>query len=153
MENQEIDENPTEGKEQEETDEKSTEGKEEEVYIKKGFTFRRFTEITSYESQSIEKIVDSGFTSDRYEWVLMEKIHGANFSILTDGNQLICAKRTGILEENDKFYGYALVIEEIREKIFLACKLLKEVFSDFESCTFYGELFGGMYPHSQVKKK
>jgi len=126
--------------------------KEVETQIQGIFPFRRYTEITSYESSNIEKIIDEGFTSDKYEWVMMEKIHGANFSIITDGNQLICAKRTGILEENDKFYGYSTVIKDIKEKIFKACNLLKEEFSDFEHCAFFGELFGGMYPHPDVKK-
>ena len=40
------------------------------------------------------------------QWVVTEKVHGANFCLFTtDGKQCLAAKRTGPMKESDAFFG------------------------------------------------
>lgn len=42
------------------------------------------------------------------EWVATEKVHGANFQMVSDGKEVRCGKRTAFLSENDskEFFGF-----------------------------------------------
>jgi Rnl2 family RNA ligase len=82
-------------------------------------------------------------------WVVTEKIHGANFAFIIDSNSVYYAKRTGLLNWDDDFFGFQLVAE----KHFLqAQQIFKNLQQSFKiiRCTIYGELFGGQYPHPKV---
>jgi Rnl2 family RNA ligase len=82
-------------------------------------------------------------------WVVTEKIHGANFAFIIDSNSVYYAKRTGLLNWEDDFFGFQLVAE----KYFLpAQQIFKDLHKLFKivRCTIYGELFGGQYPHPKV---
>lgn len=48
-------------------------------------------------------------------WVVLEKIHGSNFSFTTDGTQVIPASRTMFLDEDarKKFFDCNVVVEEM----------------------------------------
>ena len=65
------------------------------------------------------------------QWVVQEKVHGTNTSFLCDGNDVKFAKRTSILEDDEKFYDYQEILEEYRDKVMalyhrvcLACLIL-----------------------------
>ena len=45
-----------------------------------------------------------------YTWVAIEKIHGANFSIIFDGEKIICARRKAILKDDEAFYNHKQII-------------------------------------------
>lgn len=89
---------------------------------------------------------DYGFTKDQLKnmcsklWIAYEKIHGSNFSIVCDGSEVKFAKRNGILTEDEWFYDYHLIKEQLQEN---AAKLYATLNKPF---VLYGELCGGWYP-------
>lgn len=88
----------------------------------------------------------------KFNWIVTEKIHGANFCFLTDGQRIECAKRKQILNENEKFFGYSSLLDDLRPKILEIFKILKSSKKEIRQISVYGELFGGSYPHSDVPK-
>lgn len=83
-------------------------------------------------------------------WCVTEKVHGANFCFIQTKENLVAAKRKAILENNEEFFAYQKVKGRLTET-------LKTLFALLESETslthmyVYGELFGGAYPHPNVK--
>ena len=86
----------------------------------------------------------------REDWIVTEKVHGANFSFIYEDNQLQYAKRKELLAWSDDFFGFQLVVEEIEHKLYNLFESIKAN-HPFKKCTVYGELFGGSYPHSEVR--
>ena len=86
-------------------------------------------------------------------WIVTEKVHGANFCFVTDGTTVKPAKRNDFLEtdENkivDTFFGYKKVFDKYVPNIL---SLFKDIldsnrFYDLDTVNVYGELFGGKYP-------
>lgn len=89
-------------------------------------------------------------------WDVTEKVHGANCCMITDGVTVEFAKRSSIVGEGEKFFNHKLVLAEYQEKILKAFKYVKENFETKDKpiklVQFYGELFGGAYPHDDVPK-
>ena len=84
------------------------------------------------------------------DWVVTEKVHGANFVVATDGRDVNFAKRKAWLEPNEEFFGYQLLVPFLTEK---ARQLFSDLSASDESLRhlfIYGELFGGAYPHPAV---
>ncbi|MFH7028172.1 MAG: RNA ligase family protein [Heteroscytonema crispum UTEX LB 1556] len=83
------------------------------------------------------------------DWVVTEKIHGANFGIVTDGSKVNFAKRKEFLQPGEDFFSY----QSLKDKLVWQAK---EIFRILQGETrlqrvyVYGELFGGEYPHSEV---
>lgn len=109
---------------------------------------------------SIENSYNTKFLNFVYEnapkdmiWDVTEKVHGANFSFLTDGVNVDAAKRTSVIGENERFYDYYSVYEAIVDNIKKAFVYIKEnIDSDAKLVQFYGELFGGGYPSDKVER-
>lgn len=79
------------------------------------------------------------------EWIATEKVHGANFSIWFDGEDLKFAKRTGFIEEGDKFYNYReamanQLLEDIEAMYMSLDESLRLSFG--ETMVIDGELYG-----------
>lgn len=85
------------------------------------------------------------------EWVVQEKVHGANVSFLCDGTDVKMAKRTSPLEEEDKFYDFQQLLETYKPKVLKLYEVLAERYPDVKSVSVFGELFGGRYPHPDVQ--
>ncbi len=86
----------------------------------------------------------------KVDWVVTEKIHGANFGIITDGVKVEFAKRKELLEPGEDFFGYLhkkAQLEVHAKEIFT---LLQAKIPNLQRVTIYGELFGGEYPHPDV---
>jgi Rnl2 family RNA ligase len=81
----------------------------------------------------------------RASWVVTEKIHGANFSFVVDGETLHCANRRHLLEEDEEFFGW----QQVRDRLAPAVREVAKQLPG-ERITIYGELFGGTYPHPEV---
>jgi Rnl2 family RNA ligase len=105
--------------------------------------FKKWNSIENhYNRKAFKKFADINPEINNETFEVTEKIHGANFSIIGDGlGGVFFAKRTSILNEDEKFYGfqevfkrdkYDFVVSFIRE---FAKKLNKEV-------QLYGELYG-----------
>ncbi len=80
-------------------------------------------------------------------WVVLEKVHGANFSYFCDGTFVQVGKRTSFItsEEYETFYKCKGVAEKYAEHI---RKLFRICATEFNAkqIAVYGELFGGNYP-------
>jgi len=83
---------------------------------------------------------------------MTEKVHGANFSFIVTTNTLLCAKRSGVLTDDDKFYNFLLLKQEVTPSVQKAFSLVKEMIPDTEEVVLYGELFGGLYPHPDIPR-
>ena len=92
------------------------------------------------------------YTPIETRFVVQEKVHGSNCSFLCDGQQIQFAKRTAVVAEGEDFYQWQELAERYRERIFKVYGMLKECFSDLQSIIVYGEIFGGAYPHKEVKR-
>ncbi|MCB9226304.1 MAG: RNA ligase, Rnl2 family [Chitinophagales bacterium] len=111
--------------------------------------FKKYNSIeNSYQKKVIEQIYFHGFNN--HIFVVQEKVHGANFSFITDGNEILCAKRSGFLAKDEQFYNYQYVLKNHKERILKLFKKVKKIYKNIETISIFGELFGGFYPHDKV---
>ncbi len=81
-------------------------------------------------------------------WAVCEKIHGANFSFIwsKDTNTIQYAKRSGIIQSNDSFFGYSSILPSTEPKIRNIINLVLNNNQNVNKIIIFGELFGGIYP-------
>lgn len=88
------------------------------------------------------------------EWVVTEKIHGANFALVADLGQapiaIRPAKRKALLAPGEDFFGHRALLDRIGENVRAAFERIRAARPHAASATLYGELFGGAYPHPDV---
>jgi Rnl2 family RNA ligase len=116
--------------------------------------------FTDWTYVSYEKIPESpnkwNFTESDYrafkktDWVVTEKIHGANFGISTDGSEIRFAKRKEFLQSDDNFFDYQSLANQLTHQAKEIFKILQKEQSSILRLFIYGELFGGEYPHPEV---
>lgn len=114
--------------------------------------FVKYSSIeNSYRKKYIDQIIEQGHFHEEY--VVQEKIHGANFSFWIDENSVKCAKRTAFIGESENFYSYEFVVDKYEEKMLKLYSVLKQHFEqeDVTEVAVFGELYGGLYPHQDVK--
>ena len=69
--------------------------------------FKKYSSIeNSFNREFMERIVAEMPTD--LEYVVQEKVHGANTSFLCDGKNVRFAKRTSMLEADENFYDYSV---------------------------------------------
>lgn len=85
----------------------------------------------------------------KVDWVVTEKVHGANFSFIYENRILGFAKRKAKLDWDDDFFGFQLVAQKLEDNVLALFEALSLDFPA-EKYTLYGELFGGAYPHTEV---
>lgn len=113
--------------------------------------FRKYSSIeNSFNKEFLEKIHE--YRLDQQEFVVQEKVHGSNFSFLTDGFEIQCAKRTDILSADEKFYDYPELLERYKDRVLKIFQLTKVEYPELNTLTIFGEMFGGTYPHRDVQK-
>jgi Rnl2 family RNA ligase len=84
------------------------------------------------------------------EWVVTEKIHGANFVVVGEpGERLRFAKRKELLQPGESFFGHELLVARLGDAFARAIELGRKQFPG-ATLLIYGELFGGGYPHPSV---
>lgn len=120
--------------------------------------FARYSSIeNSYREKTLNYIRELGLTHpDNGDWVVLEKVHGANFSIwvklVAGGPTIKYAKRSGFLGEGG-FFNYHNVVGELQENI---SEIVDQIYTTKGSYTDYvvlcGELAGGTYPHPEIAK-
>ena len=105
---------------------------------------KQFTKFPSLENTYRQKEIDKIIMMDiKDQWVVTEKVHGANFSFWVYKDQetknisIKCAKRSGWIEEDEKFFNYKSILEKYRPMLE---KLRGDVLDDF---VIYGEIYGG----------
>lgn len=105
---------------------------------------KQFTKFPSLENTYRQKEIDKILVMNiKDKWIVTEKVHGANFSfwVYKDSDSgkvdIKCAKRSGWIEEGEKFFDYKSVLEKYRPMLE---NLRNDVLDDF---VIYGELYGG----------
>ena len=86
------------------------------------------------------------------DWIVTEKIHGANFCIISDGQTVNFAKRKEILSLEDDFFCYQIIAEDLSNKALAVFEAVKNIYPHTNQISIYGELFGGEYPHPEVNE-
>ena len=112
--------------------------------------FKKYSSIeNTFDKDFMEEIRVEGF--DKKEFVVQEKVHGSNVCFMTDGNVVSFGKRTGFVETNEKFYDYEELLERYKLSVIALFAMVKSQLPDVSTVTVFGEMFGGKYPHPDVK--
>ena len=112
--------------------------------------FKKYSSIeNTFDKDFVEKIFLEGY--DKQEFVVQEKVHGSNVCLVTDGKTVSFGKRTGLVEAGEKFYDYEELLERYTPKATALFSIVKEALSDTGTITIFGEMFGGKYPHPDIK--
>lgn len=112
--------------------------------------FKKYNSIeNTYNKDFLEKIEKEGYESLVY--VVQEKVHGANCCFITDGKDVGFAKRTGPVLPGETFYNYEELLSRYREKVLSLFPLIKVHYPTTYNILVFGEMFGGSYPHPEVK--
>ena len=112
--------------------------------------FKKYNSIeNTFDKGFVEKIFLEGL--DKQEFVVQEKVHGSNVCFVTDGESVSFGKRTGFVEGDEKFYDYEELFERYTPKVITLFLAVQETNPDVQSVTIFGEMFGGKYPHPEVK--
>lgn len=103
--------------------------------------FKKFPSLeNTYQSKPITLAEDLGLHNQQY--LVTEKVHGANFSFHVyrseEGVEVKCAKRSGFIEQDEKFFNYRSVLDKYKEALINIHENVLD--NDF---ILYGELFGG----------
>lgn len=111
----------------------------------------KFTKYNSIENSYRQKAIDNIVTNPelmKQEWIVSEKIHGANFAIYISSNgDVKFAKRSGFIEDDEKFYSLDNCTDILED---YAVRIRDVVALPDTIITICGELFGGGYEHPSV---
>ena len=110
--------------------------------------FNKYTSIeNSYREAEVQKIRDN--VNPDEQWVVLEKVHGSNLSILTDGKDVQVAKRTQVLGEGANFYDSDKILDiysnRAKELFNQLSKQVEGVGLPLDQIQIFGEHFGGLY--------
>ena len=88
--------------------------------------FKKYNSIeNTYRQAFLEKIKGHGFWLKEY--VVQEKVHGANLSyITTDGQHFSGDKRRGLIGAEEEFYNYQAILQNLQSKFSAIWEELKE---------------------------
>jgi len=112
--------------------------------------FKKYNSIeNTFDKDFVEKIFLEGY--DKQEFVVQEKVHGSNVCLVADGKTVSFGKRTGFMEAGEKFYDYEELLERYTPKATALFSIVKETLPNIGTITVFGEMFGGKYPHPDVK--
>lgn len=125
--------------------------KHEREPIRVRLGFMAYPSITRPRDDDIQRIKDYG--DDEGMWCATEKIHGANFSFITDGTDVNVAKRTSTIPIDCSFMHSEVIVAKYKSAALCAYGYVKHMMAtkEFTTMYIYGELFGGGYPHKDVK--
>lgn len=113
--------------------------------------FSRYSSIeNSYRLKTV-RMIQEQFPGHKF--VVQEKIHGSNFAIYTDGENVKFSKRSGFLKEGESFFSYeTLDLKGLTNSLNSMFEYLKKSHTDLQQLSIHGEIFGGSYPHEDVEK-
>lgn len=103
----------------------------------------------SYRDKVVNMIRISPFAKEEY--CCTEKVHGANFSFVYDGEEFRVAKKSSLIDSGGNFFNQQILVDKYKDAIISMYNDLQEE-NDFEVLTVYGETFGGFYNHPDVEK-
>ena len=104
--------------------------------------FKKYSSIENSFSREFMELVMAEMPQD-LEFVVQEKVHGANTSFLCDGIDVGFAKRTSILNDDEKFYEYPELLEHYRDRVLNLFIDIKAKYPEVTHNSVFGEMFGG----------
>ena len=133
--------------------------------------FMKFPSLMPLDNTKAVESVRTHFGDLRF--VVTEKIHGSNLSVVTDGVEVKLARRQDFLAEGENFYGVEYVADIIKAKALQMFKDMREAVEyEYAACDeliadghtptlpslprvikelrIFFEFFGGHYPHPDV---
>ncbi len=118
------------------------------------------SQITDWSYESYQKIPENfnkwNLTESDYrnfnktDWVVTEKIHGANFGVVADGLEVRFAKRKEFLPPDDNFFDYQSIVHNLTAQVKEIFRIYQTQQQGLQRLFIYGELFGGEYPHPDI---
>ena len=111
--------------------------------------FKKYSSIDNAITREFMERVRTEMPED-LEWVVQEKVHGANTSFLCDGEDVKFAKRTSVLSDDDKFYDFQSMLETYNPRVLSLFKRIHVTHPDVSAISVFGEMFGGRYAHEGV---
>lgn len=108
---------------------------------------------------NLDKLFVLSELESNIQCVATEKIHGTNYSFLSDGSTIKPCKRNSTLTESSSFNGHQNVFNKYKSSIEHIYNIIKEKYPTVEYIQLYGELFGGLFNgqteknHSKVQSK
>jgi Rnl2 family RNA ligase len=104
-----------------------------------------FTSYQSIANSSLKKFVESLKKQDAFkeneDWIVIEKIHGANYSLWTNGVDVEPGRRGGFITDEKSFFQSTAIRVKYEDRV-------RSLFNEFpgaRSVAVFGELFGGFY--------
>lgn len=114
--------------------------------------FLKYTSINNVELSSlINSIKLEGFSNIKY--MITEKVHGANSSILFNGTEFKYSTRTHYVGNLDNFYNLQTATEYIKPSLIKIFQILKNENCKLEFVRIFGEICGGNYPSKEINIK
>ncbi|MDO5655992.1 MAG: RNA ligase family protein [Flavobacteriaceae bacterium] len=104
----------------------------------------------SYQEKVLDRIRFLGLNKEKF--IVQEKVHGANFSFQTNGNEIKIAKRTDFILPDEVFFNGQQILEKYRSNVFQLFEDLKNLIPSVAKIAVFGEIFGGAYKHPDVKR-
>lgn len=117
--------------------------------FKKMINFKKYSSIDNAITRDFMERVRAEMPTD-LEWVVQEKVHGANTSFLCDGEEVRFAKRTSVLSDDDRFYDFQTLLEAYRPRVLSLFRRIREAHPAVTVISVFGEMFGGRYAHEGV---
>lgn len=112
--------------------------------------FKKYSSIeNSFNNDYLNKVKEQMPATLQY--VVQEKVHGANTSFICDGTEVRFAKRTALLNADEKFFDFQEILARYRSQVMALYAMVKSDHPEVNSLTLFGELFGGLYPHPDVQ--
>lgn len=114
--------------------------------------FKKYSSIENSFSREFMEHIWAEMPID-LEYVVQEKVHGANTSFLCDGEDVRFAKRTSMLADGEQFYDYPELLGRYKERVLNLFTNVNAKYPDVKQISVFGEMFGGLYPHDGVQKE
>jgi len=109
--------------------------------------FKKYEEITRVDDGLLGRFISSELYDPQQEWIVLEKVHGSNFSFTQHENgNLMFAKRTSFLGYDSDFFNYQSIVKKYGQNINLMIDNIKTKYPN-NYITVFGELCGGYYPN------
>lgn len=109
-------------------------------------SFIKYSSLENHtNSKFLAKVFDhlDATTGRMTEFVAREKIHGTNFSIVITKDSITAAKRSGLIKETEKFFGYEDLMADLNPVFVDIQNMLKEKDDGWNSIQIFGEYAGG----------
>ena len=113
--------------------------------------FKKYNSIENHYQEGFINKVREASAGLPISWFVTEKIHGCNAQISYDGKEIKYGKRTSYIE-NENFYNIKEVLVQYKDKLIMYYNHLAVLGLELDKVIFFGELFGGSYPHPDVPR-